>query len=204
MGLFGPCRWSLYSKDLISITLIFYLQIKYAKDSSEQQRTHQKYREFVRSNYHQEAQPVTVNYSGEYATVIPLGRGQVAYDPAGTYGGGYSTMDYQKVAKGRGIVTRFNPIARPMQIGGGMIGGVSGMQEIGVVIFAYNIGPNATDADLYGLFSKYGRITKVDIIQGKGYGFVHMPMLYEADQAVKALNGAFYNGKILQVSIKSK
>ena len=86
-----------------------------------------------------------------------------------------------------------------------MIGGVSGMQEMAnVVIFAYNIGPNATDADLYGLFSKYGRISKVDIIQGKGYGFVHMPILYEANEAVKALNGAFYNGKILQVSIKSK
>ena len=187
-------------------TLIFFVQIKYAKDSSEQQRTHQKYREFVQSNYHQEVQPVTVNYNGEYATVVPLGRGQVAYDPTGTYGGGYSTIDYQKVPKGRGIVTRFNPIARPIGAGNmGMIGGVSGMQEMAnVVIFAYNIGPNATDADLYGLFSKYGRISKVDIIQGKGYGFVHMPILYEANEAVKALNGAFYNGKILQVSIKSK
>ena len=96
-----------------------------------------------------------------------------------------------------------------MPIGGGnmgMMGGVSGVQEdmSAVVVFAYNIGSNATDADLYGLFSKYGRITKVDIIHGKGYGFVHMPILYEANEAVKALNGAFYNGKHLQVSIKSK
>ena len=172
----------------------------------------------MREQY-QTVQPVTVNYSGEYATVVPVAGGQVAYDPSGTYGGGYSPLEYQKTSKGRGIVTtRFNPIARPIggaisgQIVGGPIGGnsaismgIATVQEGPVTtIFAYNIGPNATEADMYGLFSKYGRITKVDVIHGKGYGFVHMPVPYEANEAVRALNGAYYNGKYLQVSIKHK
>lgn len=82
--------------------------------------------------------------------------------------------------------------------------GITGTQDgPPIVIFAYNIGPNATESDMYGLFSKYGRITKVDVVSGKGYGFVHMPIAYEANEAVKALNGAYYNGKYLQVSVKS-
>lgn len=150
---------------------------------------------------------MTVNYNGDYATVIPIRGAQIGYDPAGSYGGGYASMEYQKAARGRGLVTtRFNPIARPIPGGNMGIMGVPGMQEnmSPVVVFAYNIGPNATDSDLYGLFSKYGRITKVDVIHGKGYGFVHMPIFYEANEAVKALNGVFYNGKNLQVSIKSR
>jgi len=172
----------------------------------------------MREQYHT-VQPVTVNYSGEYATVVPVAGGQVTYDPSATYGGGYSPLEYQKTSKGRGIVTtRFNPIARPIgQIGGpiGQIGGQIGSAAISMglttvqegpatTIFAYNIGPNATEADMYGLFSKYGRITKVDVIHGKGYGFVHMPVAYEANEAVRVLNGAYYNGKYLQVSIKHK
>lgn len=178
------------------------LQIKYAKDSSEQQRSHEKYQEFLRSKYQHPIQPVAMSYAGEY--VVPVAGGPVPYDPSSTYGGGYSTVVRGRGGRG-GITTRFNPIARPIGAAGGMTMGLTGVQDgTPTVIFAYNIGPNATESDMYGLFSKYGRITKVDVIQGKGYGFVHMPIAYEASEAVRALNGEFYNGKHLQVSIKSK
>lgn len=170
------------------------LQIKYAKDSSEQQRSHEKYQEYVRSKY--AVQPVAVSYGPDYTAVVPVANAQIGYDP-----------NDSTVVRGRGgATTRFNPIARPLGGNpGGMTMGVAGVQDgPGVVVFAYNIGPNATESDMYGLFSKYGRITKVDVIHGKGYGFVHMPIVYEANEAVKALNGAFYNGKHLQVSIKTK
>ncbi|XP_066918105.1 ELAV-like protein 3 [Clytia hemisphaerica] len=185
------------------------LQIKYAKESSEQQRTHQRYKEFVRSSY-QPIQPVTVNYNGDYATVVPVGNAhQISY-PTNSYGGGYSPVEYQKPPRGRGMVaTRFNPIARPVSNPGhnaGMSMGMGGGLNEGApnVVFAYNIGPNATEGDMYALFSKYGRINKVDVVAGKGYGFVHMPVFHEANEAVRALNGAFYNGKSLQVSIKRR
>ena len=131
------------------------------------------------------------------------------------YGGGYSAqIDYgiggdgggQKTMRGRDVSARFNPIARPLTGGvmGMGMGGGGAMQEVTAnVLFCYNIGPSATDADLYALFSKYGRITKVNVIDGKGYGFVHMPIPYEANEAMMALNGSFYNGKNLQVSVKT-
>ena len=72
------------------------------------------------------------------------------------------------------------------------------------VLFCYNIGANATEADVYGLFSRFGRITKVDLITGKGYCFVHMPIPYEANMAMSTLHGHYHNGRVLQVSIKKQ
>lgn len=69
------------------------------------------------------------------------------------------------------------------------------------VVFAYNIGPAATESDMYSLFSKYGRIVKVDVTD-KGYAFIHMPIASEAAEAISNLNGMYYNGKVLQVSLK--
>ena len=187
-----------------------HLQIKYAKDSIDQQRTHPKYQEFIHQKFMEQNSQMfnntNINYSQDSSE-------QMGYqDP---YGGGYSTqVDYgmggdcggQKAVRGRYANTRFNPIARPIT-GGGMgmgMGNVGGLQDVSAnVLFCYNIGAAATDADLYSLFSKYGRITKVNVIDGKGYGFVYMPIPYEANEAMLALNGSFYNGKNLQVSVKT-
>lgn len=151
---------------------------------------------------------MTVSYGANYNAIIPVGS-QVAYATSigSGYGGGYGAIEYQvannnqKFSRGRGG-TRYNPIARP--VGNAMTVASANVQDVpAVVIFAYNIGPSATEGDLLGLFSKFGRISKVDVIAGKGYGFVHMPIAFEANEAVKALNGAYYNGKYLQVSIKA-
>lgn len=130
------------------------------------------------------------------------------------YGGGYGMqMDYnnmqgaQKIGR-VGSAARFNPLARPVQNGSattpaGMGANIQGQQQPAIILYAYNIGPNATEGDLYGLFSRFGRINKVNVINGKGFGFVHMPIPYEASEAVRSLNGMLYNGKTLQVSVKT-
>jgi len=79
----------------------------------------------------------------------------------------------------------------------------------GYTLFVYNIGFNATDNNLWQLFSPFGTVQKVNIItdrekqQCKGFGFVTMTNLKEAENAINCLNGYFYNGRILQVSLKS-
>lgn len=193
------------------------LHIKYAKDSADQHKTHPKFQEYIQQKFMQPSQPF-FNNGGMGFQQIPSQ--QVGYQDA--YGGGYhSQVNYgvggdggQKAMRGRDVSARYNPISRPLGGGGAGVGGMGVGIGMGIggsmdnstatVLFCYNIKQDATDADLYALFSKYGRITKVDVVEGKGYGFVHMPIPFEANEAMMALNGSFHNGKILQVSIKTK
>ena len=115
---------------------------------------------------------------------------------AGGYAGGYAP-------RGRGAVG--NPIRGPgySEYGAGDYGGA------GVILFVYNIGVDATEADLWNLFSPYGTVKKVNVIwdhqqnKCKGYGFVTMSTMDEANYAIEYLNGFFYKSGQLQVSIKS-
>jgi len=186
------------------------LQIHYAKENSEQQRVHPKYQEFVNHKFMEQSQAFNGNYSTpEYANT-----GYNNFNQNG-YGGGYGMqMDYNNMQgaqkMGRvGGATRFNPLARPVPNAGGAAvapgmgpGGMPGQGQPAIILYVYNIGPNATEGDLYALFGKFGRITKVNVINGKGYGFVHMPIPMEASEAVRSLNGMVHNNKVLQVSVK--
>ena len=112
---------------------------------------------------------------------------------------------------GHGKGHRFNPVG----LGGGMDamggGGGGGVGGHGSALFVYNLGPNATEVDLYGLFGKFGAICKVDIPKSnegrsKGYGFVNFNNFEDASRAVSFLDGHAYekNGyKKLQVSFKT-
>jgi len=97
---------------------------------------------------------------------------------------------------------RYNPMAK-----GGY--GATGPAGKGHIIFAYNIGPNTTENELWELFSAYGTVLKSDVIRdpttnaGRGYGFVTMPNYEEAQLAIQSLNGYCYATKPLQVSFKS-
>lgn len=172
-------------------------QIKVARDSSDQQRRHPKYQEYVSKQTGFYAPSVPSNVA-----MVQYGAVPVAAQTMGTgYGGGYgyAMNDAQKAMRGRGTTTRFNPMARPI---GTNITGAMQPEPPSNVLFVYNIGPNAQTSDMYMLFSKYGRITKVDVIAEKGYAFVHMPIPAEAAEAIRGLNNQFYNGKYLQVSLK--
>lgn len=98
---------------------------------------------------------------------------------------------------------RYNPIpGRPGQMD----------SESGHTLFIYNIGPDATEIELYGLFGPFGAITKVHIQRdltsglGKGFGFVTYADYNDAVNAIQSMNGYEFekNGyKPLQVSFKT-
>jgi RNA recognition motif-containing protein len=63
-----------------------------------------------------------------------------------------------------------------------------------------NLSHSVTNADLEKLFADYGDVEKVNIIEGKGFGFIEMYSRSEADRAKQALNGSELKGRILRVN----
>ena len=73
-------------------------------------------------------------------------------------------------------------------------------------IFVGNLTNDVTEADLTNLFSEYGQVKEVKIIrdmftqQTKGFGFVEMPGLAEAQKAIDGINTKEFKGKKLVVN----
>jgi len=73
-------------------------------------------------------------------------------------------------------------------------------------MYVGNIPYNATEEDLRGLFSEYGEIDSLKIIQdnftgqSKGFGFIEMAEEKDARKAIEELNGKDFMGKSLKVS----
>ncbi|GFO12244.1 Elav 2-like protein [Plakobranchus ocellatus] len=101
---------------------------------------------------------------------------------------------------------RFNPMAGNFN---SQVPGMAPSQQ-GYTLFVYNIGFLATDRTLWQLFSPFGTVQKVNIMldheknQCKGYGFVTMTNITEAQNAINCLNGFYFQGKPLQVSFKNQ
>lgn len=66
-------------------------------------------------------------------------------------------------------------------------------------LYVGNIPYSVTSEQLTELFSSHGTVKQVNIIQGKGFGFVEMSSPTEAEQARDALNGMDYKGRTLRV-----
>jgi len=121
-------------------------------------------------------------------------------------GGNFSGPMRNQTAK-----QRYNPMAKggrsAYQAASGT--GGKGNGSLGHILFAYNIGSNTTENELWELFAAYGSVLKSDVIRdpntnaGRGYGFVTMPNYEEAQLAIQSLNGYCYSTKPLQVSFKS-
>ena len=146
------------------------------------------------------------------------------YQGGGGLGGGYGAAhqtSYGGPTRNQGRYNqRYNPFGNaqsgPPGIGsmggggGGGAGGANGDSAEGHILFVYNIGPDADERALWQLFAPFGNIAKVNVIRdlqkgtGKGYGFVTMPNMYEAQSAIQSLNGYRYYGKPLQVSFKTQ
>jgi RNA recognition motif-containing protein len=56
-----------------------------------------------------------------------------------------------------------------------------------------------TDEQLEELFSEYGTVKSVNVIQGKGFGFVEMSSPEEAEAAKENLNGKDFQGRMLKI-----
>ena len=69
----------------------------------------------------------------------------------------------------------------------------------GSKLYVGNLDYSATNEQLEELFSKFGKVNQIDIIPGKGFGFVEMSDPAEAEKAKEALDGSDFAGRTLKV-----
>jgi len=69
----------------------------------------------------------------------------------------------------------------------------------GSKLYVGNLTYSVTNEQLEELFSKYGEVRQVNIIEGRGFGFVEMSTSSEAEDAKKALDGSDLEGRSLKV-----
>ena len=73
-------------------------------------------------------------------------------------------------------------------------------------IYVGNLSYQMTEDTLKEMFIEFGSVETVKIIKdrhsgrSKGFGFVEMPSNSEADQAIKALNKTFLDGRHIKVN----
>lgn len=73
-------------------------------------------------------------------------------------------------------------------------------------IYIGNLSFTVTGDDLQTMFAEFGNVETAKVImdrhtrRSKGFGFVEMPSNSEADQAIKALNGKFMDGRNIKVN----
>jgi RNA recognition motif-containing protein len=69
----------------------------------------------------------------------------------------------------------------------------------GSKLYVGNLSYSVSNEDLKELFSDYGEVRQVEIIESKGYGFVEMSNHTESERAKEALNGSYFEGRNLIV-----
>ena len=69
----------------------------------------------------------------------------------------------------------------------------------GSKLYVGNLSYSATNEQLQELFSGHGEVKQVNVIEGKGFGFVEMSSAEEAEKAKEALNGTEFLGRTLRV-----
>ncbi|QYZ78571.1 RNA-binding protein [Methanofollis formosanus] len=66
-------------------------------------------------------------------------------------------------------------------------------------LYVGNLTYSVTEEELEELFSNYGEVKSVKIIGDKGFGFVEMETVEEAEKAMEALNGTEFVGRTMRV-----
>lgn len=69
----------------------------------------------------------------------------------------------------------------------------------GSKLYVGNLSYSVTNEQLEELFANYGEVVQVNIIEGKGFGFVEMSNSVEAEKAREVLNGSDFEGRTLKV-----
>ncbi|MBW2057117.1 MAG: RNA-binding protein [Deltaproteobacteria bacterium] len=69
----------------------------------------------------------------------------------------------------------------------------------GSKLYVGNLNYAITNEQLETLFSRYGEVRHVNIIEYRGFGFVEMSNSSEAEKAREALNGTEFEGRTLRV-----
>ncbi len=66
-------------------------------------------------------------------------------------------------------------------------------------LYVGNLSYSVTKDQLKELFSGHGEVVQVNIIEGKGFGFIEMSSPSEAEKAKDALNSSDFLGRTLKV-----
>ncbi len=69
----------------------------------------------------------------------------------------------------------------------------------GSKVYVGNLNYSVTNEQLEELFANHGTVKSVNIIEGKGFGFVEMSSSEEAEAAKQALNDTEFNGRPLKI-----
>jgi RNA recognition motif-containing protein len=69
----------------------------------------------------------------------------------------------------------------------------------GSKLYVGNLSYSVTGEQLRELFSNYGEVREVNVIEGRGFGFVEMSSPSEAESAKEALNGSDLAGRTLKI-----
>ncbi|MDI6845338.1 MAG: RNA-binding protein [Candidatus Saccharicenans sp.] len=67
-------------------------------------------------------------------------------------------------------------------------------------LYVGNLNYRTTEDKLKDLFSQYGEVTSVNILQGRGFGFVEMSTEEGAQEAKNNLNGTEFDGRKIIVN----
>jgi RNA recognition motif-containing protein len=69
----------------------------------------------------------------------------------------------------------------------------------GSKLYVGNLSYSVTEEQLQELFSSHGEVKQVNVIEGRGFGFVEMSNQAEAEKAKQALDGSDFKGRTLRV-----
>ena len=67
-------------------------------------------------------------------------------------------------------------------------------------LYVGNLNYKTTEDSLKQLFAQFGDVTSVNILQGRGFGFVEMAALESASEAKTKLNGTEFDGRKLVIN----
>lgn len=67
-------------------------------------------------------------------------------------------------------------------------------------LYVGNLNYKTTEGKLKDLFAQFGEVTSVNIIQGRGFGFVEMSSEESAQEAKNKLNGTEFDGRKIIVN----
>lgn len=69
----------------------------------------------------------------------------------------------------------------------------------GTKLYVGNLNYSTTNQEVQDLFAAHGEVKSVNIIEGKGFGFVEMSNPDEAQKAKDALDGTEFGGRNIKV-----
>lgn len=69
----------------------------------------------------------------------------------------------------------------------------------GSKLYVGNFSYSVTKEELEELFTKFGEIREIKVVEGRGFGFVEMSSPAEAEKAKESLNGTDFKGRTLRV-----